>query len=213
MALGDLKNAWEHALDFHAASPDHPDHRSVGLALLIDVSRARVADKSTVTPTDERSHLALLANMVELQPSLPRFWCWLAEHYRGEEEGGRKKEAACLLRARDLLATHLATANRTSFLTCRNAETLKDVEERLAVVSPEIGDLREIQDKVCGDIRRRGGVSDGKSEESQNNGEFEDLGRSVRLKGIEEVLAQENGNTVTNVDDDSVIIKFEERWF
>ena len=174
-----------------------------------------MADKSTVTSTDERAHLALLANMVELQPSLPRFWCWLAEHYRGggAEEGRRRKEAACLLRARDLLATHLATANRTSFLTCRNTETLKDVEERLAVVSPEIGDLREIQDKVCGDIRRRGAVSDGKVEETQNGGEFEDLGRSVRLKGIEEVLAQENGNIVTNVDDDSVILKFEEKWF
>ena len=81
------------------------------------------------------------------------------------------------------------------------------------MVSPEVGDLREIQDKVCGDIRRRGGVSDGKVEETQNGGEFEDLGRSVRLKGIEEVLAQENGNTVTNVNDDSVILKFEEKWF
>ena len=208
--MGDIKNAWQHALDFHAASPDHPDHRSVGLALLIDVSRARVANESTSTTTDKRAHLALLANMVELQPTLPRFWCWLAEHYRG---GEAKKEAACLLRARDLLATHLATANRTSFLTCRNTETLKDVEERLAVVSPEIGDLREIQDKVCGDIRRRGGVLEGRVEDTQNGGEFEDLGRSVRLKGIEEVLAQENGNIVANVDDDSVILKFEEKWF
>jgi len=175
------------------------------------VSRARVGNKTTATVTDEKAHLALLANMVELQPSLPRFWCWLAEHYRGggAEEGRRRKEAACLLRARDLLATHLATANRTSFLTCRNTETLKDVEERLAVVSPEIRDLKEIQDKVCGDIRRRGGLS----EENQNCGEFEDLGRSVRLKGIEEVLAQENGNMATNVDDDSVILKFEEKWF
>ena len=178
------------------------------------MSRARVADTNNNNNKDQRTHLALLANMVELQPSLPRFWCWLAEHYRGEEEEGSKnKEAACLLRARDLLATHLATANRTSFLTCRNTETLKDVEERLAVVSPEIGDLREIQEKVCGDIRRRGVVSEGKADESQNGGEFEDLGRSVRLKGIEEVLAQENGSIDTNVDDDSVILKFEEKWF
>ena len=173
-----------------------------------------MADTNNNNNKDQRTHLALLANMVELQPSLPRFWCWLAEHYRGEEEeGSKKKEAACLLRARDLLATHLATANRTSFLTCKNAETLKDVEERLAVVSPEIGDLREIQEKVCGDIRRRGVVSEGKADETQNGGEFEDLGRSVRLKGIEEVLAQENGSIDTNVDDDSVILKFEEKWF
>ena len=182
------------------------------------MSRVRVADKSTTTTADERAHLALLASMVELQPTLPRFWCWLAEHYRGVEEEEKeeeraRKEAACLLRARDLLATHLATANRTSFLTCRNSETLKEVEERLAVVSPEIGDLREIQEKVCGDIRRRGGVSEGRVEETQNGGEFEDLGRSVRLKGIEEVLAQENGSIATNVDDDSVILKFEEKWF
>ena len=169
------------------------------------MSKARVADEN---PMHRRAHLALLANMVELQPSLPRLWCWLAQHYRGEEKEG-KKEAACLLRARDLLTTHLATANRTSFLTCRNTETLRSVEERLAVGSPDIEDLREIQERVCGDIRRREVVS----EETQNGGEFEDLGRSVRLKGIEEVLAQEKGTKATNMDDESVILKFEEKWF
>ena len=208
MALGDIESAWHHALDFHAASPDHPDHRSVGLALLVDVSRARVADVDAPV-NDQRVHLALLASMVELQPTLPRLWCWLAEHYSREKEEGVRKEVACLLRARDLLATHLATANRTAFLTCKSSKTLKDVEDRLAVVSSGIGDLREIQDKVCGDIRRRELVV----EEAQNSGEFEDLGRSVRLKGIEEVLAQETGNKDLDLDNDSVIRRFEERWF
>ena len=77
------------------------------------------------------------------------------------------------------------------------------------MVSPGIGDLKEIQDKVCGDIRRRELVV----EEAQNSGEFEDLGRSVRLKGIEEVLAQETGNKDLDLDNDSVIRRFEERWF
>ena len=208
MALGDTESAWHHALDFHAASPDHPDHRSVGLALLVDVSRARVADVDAPV-NDQRVHLALLASMVELQPTLPRLWCWLAEHYSREKEEGVRKEVACLLRARDLLATHLATANRTSFLTCKSSKTLKDVEDRLAVVSSGIRDLKEIQDKVCGDIRRRELVV----EEAQNSGEFEDLGRSVRLKGIEEVLAQETGNKDLDLDNDSVIRRFEERWF
>ena len=208
MALGDIESAWHHALDFHAASPDHPDHRSVGLALLVDVSRARVADVDAPV-NDQRVHLALLASMVELQPTLPRLWCWLAEHYSREKEEGVRKEVACLLRARDLLATHLATANRTSFLTCKSSKTLKDVEDRLAVVSSGIRDLKEIQDKVCGDIRRRELVV----EEAQNSGEFEDLGRSVRLKGIEEVLAQETGNKDLELDNDSVIRRFEERWF
>lgn len=208
MALGDIESAWHHALDFHAASPDHPDHRSVGLALLVDVSRARVADVDAPV-NDQRVHLALLASMVELQPTLPRLWCWLAEHYSREKEEGVRKEVACLLRAKDLLATHLATANRTSFLTCKSSKTLKDVEDRLAVVSSGIRDLKEIQDKVCGDIRRRELVV----EEAQNSGEFEDLGRSVRLKGIEEVLAQETGNKDLDLDNDSVIRRFEERWF
>ena len=208
MALGDIESAWHHALDFHAASPDHPDHRSVGLALLVDVSRARVADVDAPV-NDQRVHLALLASMVELQPTLPRLWCWLAEHYSREKEEGVRKEVACLLRARDLLATHLATANRTSFLTCKSSKTLKDVEDRLAVVSSGIRDLKEIQDKVCGDIRRRELVV----EEAQNSGEFEDLGRSVRLKGIEEVLAQETGNKDLDLDNDSVIRRFEERCF
>ena len=212
MALGDIESAWHHALDFHAASPDHPDHRSVGLALLVDVSRARVADVDAPV-NDQRVHLALLASMVELQPTLPRLWCWLAEHYSREKEEGVRKEVACLLRARDLLATHLATANRTSFLTCKSSKTLKDVEDRLAVVSSGIRDLKEIQDKVCGDIRRRELASDEKVEEEQNSGEFEDLGRSVRLKGIEEVLAQETGNKDLELDNDSVIRRFEERWF
>ena len=158
---------------------------------------------------DQRVHLALLASMVELQPTLPRLWCWLAEHYSREKEEGVRKEVACLLRARDLLATFLATANRTSFLTCKSSKTLKDVEDRLAVVSSGIRDLKEIQDKVCGDIRRRELVV----EEAQNSGEFEDLGRSVRLKGIEEVLAQETGNKDLELDNDSVIRRFEERWF
>ena len=158
---------------------------------------------------DQRVHLALLASMVELQPTLPRLWCWLAEHYSREKEEGVRKEVACLLRAKDLLATHLATANRTSFLTCKSSKTLKDVEDRLAVVSSGIRDLKEIQDKVCGDIRRRELVV----EEAQNSGEFEDLGRSVRLKGIEEVLAQETGNKDLDLDNDSVIRRFEERWF
>ena len=208
MALGDIESAWHHALDFHAASPDHPDHRSVGLALLVDVSRARVADVDAPV-NDQRVHLALLASMVELQPTLPRLWCWLAEHYSREKEEGVRKEVACLLRAKDLLATHLATANRTSFLTCKSSKTLKDVEDRLAVVSSGIRDLKEIQDKVCGDIRRRELVV----EEAQNSGEFEDLGRSVRLKGIEEVLAQETGNKDLDLDNDSVIRRFEDRWF
>ena len=208
MALGDIESAWHHALDFHAASPDHPDHRSVGLALLVDVSRARVADVDAPV-NDQRVHLALLASMVELQPTLPRLWCWLAEHYSREKEEGVRKEVACLLRAKDLLATHLATANRTSFLTCKSSKTLKDVEDRLAVVSSGIRDLKEIQDKVCGDIRRRELVV----EEAQNSGEFEDLGRSVRLKGIEEVLAQETGNKDLELDNDSVIRRFEDRWF
>ena len=208
MALGDIESAWHHALDFHAASPDHPDHRSVGLALLVDVSRARVADVDAPV-NDQRVHLALLASMVELQPTLPRLWCWLAEHYSREKEEGVRKEVACLLRAKDLLATQLATANRTSFLTCKSSKTLKDVEDRLAVVSSGIRDLKEIQDKVCGDIRRRELVV----EEAQNSGEFEDLGRSVRLKGIEEVLAQETGNKDLDLDNDSVIRRFEDRWF
>ena len=99
LALGDTTTAKQHALAFHSSSPDHPDHQMVGLALLIDISRAELA----ATPSSaalELEQLVLLCRVVELQPTLPQYWQWLGELYRTRQRPSLTKQLGCLLRAR-----------------------------------------------------------------------------------------------------------------
>ena len=182
----------------------------VGLALLLEVSTAQLAEQPS--PEAEARHLALLARLAVLQPSLPHTWHLLADHYGARSSPCRRREAACVLRARALLASMLASqGGRDSFLTDRNRRLLEMLGRRLEQLEKQGQDLGGLEERVCKDIRGGQRVEEDKEEEEE--GDFQDLGSSVRLKQIEEALENQSDIKIGELDDLSLIAKFEQNWF
>jgi hypothetical protein len=169
----------------------------VGLSLLLDVSEAQEA--AGPSPAGELRQLGLLARALTLQPALPRLWLQAGRHYRRREQPCPRREAACLRRAQALLASVLRTAGPgPTVLEGRHQETMAELDSRLDL----LGEAGEVEDQ------RPGGL------EEAEDGEFQDLGTSVRRKQMEEVLEKDDrADSEADDDDDSVIKRFEQRWF
>ena len=117
--------------------------------------------------------------------------------------------------SRDLLQTVLSTSTLTTFITQRNTARMKELELRVQELGLSDEEVERVRARVCRDLRGGRGVNHPVESEAdtKDNGDFEDLGASVRLKKIEEVLGEASEIGSEPTDDEALIERFEQKWF
>ena len=120
---------------------------------------------------------------------------------------------SCLFR--DLLQTVLTTSTLTTFITERNTARVKELELKVQELGLSEVEVERVRARVCRDLRGGRGVNHPVESEAdtKDNGDFEDLGASVRLKKIEEVLGETSETGSEATDDEALIERFEQKWF
>jgi len=105
---------------------------------------------------------------------------------------------------RELLTTWLHSSGPdNTFLTEKNKKILEELNARLQEVERENTKVKEI--KLV--------QKEEDKEVEPESADFEDLGTSARAKHIEEILAVGDNNQSDNVDDETLITNFEQKWF
>ena len=112
---------------------------------------------------------------------------------------------------RDLLQTVLATSTITTFITERNTARVVELELRVQELGQSQEEVERVRARVCRDLR--GGRGAKSEADTKDNGDFEDLGASVRLKKMEEVLGETSDTGSEATDDEALIERFEQKWF
>jgi len=186
LAVGAVKEALGYWEEIQGGWTGHEDHRLVVAQLRVDIGRQQ----------GDTGHEmgALLCKIIEMHSTMARYWVWLADWYRDNMED--IKELWSLSRGREV--------GRLEGVQCSVNLSELDVRIRSSNVD------RILQEKIFETVSRD--VKE-KSKEEEVNTDFEDLGASVRLKKVEEALAEKYDGIEDTVDNERVIINFEQKWF
>jgi len=186
LAVGAVKEALGYWEEIQGGWTGHEDHRLVVAQLRVDIGRQQGDTGNEMG--------ALLCKIIEMHSTMARYWVWLADWYRDNME--ENKELWSLARGREV--------GRLEGVQCSVSLSELDVRIRSSNVD------RILQDKIFETVSRD--VKE-KSKEEEVNTDFEDLGASVRLKKVEEALAEKYDGIEDTVDNERVIINFEQKWF
>eukprot|EP00088_Acartia_fossae_P068866 TRINITY_DN8831_c0_g1_i6.p1 TRINITY_DN8831_c0_g1~~TRINITY_DN8831_c0_g1_i6.p1 ORF type:complete len:292 (-),score=33.55 TRINITY_DN8831_c0_g1_i6:26-901(-) len=193
-ALGSYCDALEVAETILTSTPDHDDFRIVALALKIDILTEQ--QKSENTPVTARKLMVSLMRVLSMHPNLSSYWILLAKEYRATSP---EYTLACLLLAKQF-GSHImefGVGDMIQQLKCEHPGL--DVGEDTASLPQDSNGCQQSQDH-------------------KGNEDFTDLGRSVRMKEIEETLSGScfkvaNSNQDSDQECQLFIQAFQEKWF
>jgi tetratricopeptide (TPR) repeat protein len=198
LAMGDYTQAKQIADQILNTTHDHDDFRIVALALKIDIlqEQANHLEKAGEDSTAcKRELMARLMRVLDMHAGLSRYWILLAKLYTPTPNP--RYAMRCLYRAR--------TKSHGSHVLDLGVEKFID---KLKKQFPEI----DFGDNLASSI----GDASANTETEETPQEFNDLGRSVRMKEIEETLAKSSQLVTTTTQEDNqeqLITTFENKWF
>ena len=201
------------------SSPTNPDHLTVSSSLLAEVAHAG----GQTLP-----ELAHLATVIQHHPFAPEYWHRMGAAYcrLNEDDASllplskdHKKTTAAFCFVRTFVLLRTVESSVKSFAkrsNDANKKAAKDAIEKLGL-KPEEVDRIELFASL--DVFNRGGGGGASGDEKADKGkeDFEDLGRSVRQKAIEESY-REKGEEGLDEEMDAAralrnVDNFEKHWF
>jgi len=185
LELGEIEQALNMANLILTKSPDHDDFRIVAYALKIDILTARWKQNNN-TESDKRELMICLMSVLNMHPNLSRYWILLAKQYLDKSPD----DAMCCLLLAKQFGSHIIDLNIDGLL-----EKLKTDYPQVDIVSKRV-DFDYV-----------------KESSKDDNQEFMDLGRSTRLKEIEEKLTNTGHLNHKYEDCDKFMQDFEKNWF
>jgi len=207
LQLGEFEEAKEFSDSLYSSSvPSNIDHMTVSTNLQFDIAAAASTDEEAMEKTSaESSDLLMqdywLRSLIELHPLVPRYWLSLAKLFK--KKGKRMECFFCLVRANELLRAVEKSVG--SFAKDNNAKMKLLVEESMAELGTLERTYASVKVSMTSDIF-------GKNE-NIDTGDFEDLGRSARLKKMEEAFAEKDNDTQGDEDYEEFIFRFNQKWF
>jgi len=201
-ALGDNTEAIKLADNILNATPDHDDFRVVALSLKIHVLQAAAqASSDTCADNLNSEMLASIMKALDMHPGLARYWILMAKLYASSNN---PRFSMCSLQKAEENKSHIVDLGIDR---CKN-----NLRNKFPDFNFDEDCLVNNHGKSLTD-----NVKDGDSEPTE---EFNDLGRSVRMKEIEQTLAKstqmkQSKTTSSNnkENNQSFISSFETRWF
>lgn len=192
LRLGDFKEAEEFSDTLYSSSvSSNVDHMAVSISLKLDIAVASQYDLLEDY---------WLRRLIELHSLVPKYWLQLGNRLRIKDK--IVESYCCLVRARELLRAVERSVG--SFAKEGNAKMKLVVED--AIDKLEIADRTydEVKIAMTSDIFGTGDT------DAQD---FEDLGRSARLKKLEEEFSENETGVKGDDDVEEFIEKFNHKWF
>lgn len=199
-ALGKHTEAVELADHILNSTPDHDDFRMVALALKIHVLQEAQASSGDISVEDCNSELMVsIMKVLDMHPSLARYWILLAKLYASSSNP--RFSMCCLQKAEQ---------NRSHIIDFGVDKCIDNLKNQYPDFNFEKEGLVNSRAKNPSDFVKEGDVEDE---------EFTDLGRSVRMKEIEQTLAKSSQiqkskkPTCSKIEDKQLFISsFETKW-
>jgi len=190
LKLGEFKEAKEFSDTLYSSSVStNVDHMAVSISLHLDIALAS---------KDELLEEYWLMRLIELHSLVPRYWVHLGNRFKKKER--ILESYCCLVRAWELLRAVERSVG--SFAKESNAKMKLAVEDALDKLEIVDRTYDEVKIAMTSDIFGTGDV---------DAEEFEDLGRSARLKKLEEEF--EEADVKGDDDVEEFIDRFNHKWF